>query len=131
MKLSFKCKKGVVNIDGREFTGHTIVINGNKVHVDGAPQDGELIGDVKVLVNGDIESLDLGAGSVDAVNIGSINSDAGNIKCNDVSGNIKTRSGDVVCKNINGNVTTTTGSVDCHTVSGNVETCTGHVIKRY
>ena len=131
MKLSFISNKGVVNIDGREFSGSCIEISGNKVIVDGAPQDGELIGNVSVFVNGDIETLSLGSGIIDAANIGSIDSGSGNINCKDVSGNIETGTGDIVCEAVGGSVTTSTGDVKCHSIAGNVKTSTGDIIKRY
>lgn len=104
-------KNGKVTIDGKSFTGSNISINNNKVIVDGVVQDGELIGDVNVVVHGDVELLENTSGTIKAGNVGQVKTVSGDVDCCDVSGNVQTVSGDVNCGNINGSVKTVSGDV--------------------
>ena len=116
--MKIKMNNGRVDIDGRSFTGNCVQIIGNKVVVDGVTQDGELIGDISVVVHGDAESIVTGSGDVTANNVGRITTASGDVKCNDVSGSITTASGDVECALVHGNVSTMSGDV-----SKNIRTC--------
>ena len=61
-------KNGSVDIDGRSFSGRDISINSNgKVIVDGIEQDGQLVGNVTVTVNGDAESIHNGSAALEPV----------------------------------------------------------------
>lgn len=102
---------GNVTIDGKSFTGGNIQINGNKVIVDGVVQDGELIGDIKVTVHGDVERLQTGSGRVFAQGVGIIQTGSGDVKCGNVSGSVQTGSGDVKCENVSGSIKTGSGDV--------------------
>ena len=102
---------GKVTIYGRTFSGRDVVIQNGKVVVDGKTQDGELVGDVSVVVHGDVEILENAGGSVTAQNIGSINTGSGDVRCGNVSGAIRTGSGDVQCDNVSGSIRTGSGDV--------------------
>ncbi len=111
MKLNFK-SKGSVTIDGRNFVGRSVVINGNKVIVDGVEQGGELIGDISVTITGDVSSFELGAGTVEIHGaVGSVNTMSGDVTCGNVSGSVDTMSGDVMCGDIAGNASTMSGDI--------------------
>lgn len=103
---------GRVVIDGRDFTGNNITIRGNKVVVDGVEQSGELVGDIKIDVHGDVVSLNAGSGDVTiSGSCGPISTMSGDVHCGDVTGNIKTMSGDVTCGAVRGSVGTMSGDI--------------------
>lgn len=110
MKISMK--SGSVVIDGREFTGKSISITGDKVFVDGVQQSGSLVGDVFITVNGDVESIDNTSGTVEIKgSAGNVKTVSGSVKCNDVTGNIQTVSGSVSANKILGQVNTISGNI--------------------
>lgn len=102
---------GRINIDGRSFTGRNISISNGKVTIDGIVQDGELVGDINITVEGDIEKLENATGLVKANNVGSISTLSGDVECGNVSGSVSTMSGDVDCGTIGGNVKTMSGDI--------------------
>lgn len=101
-----------MTIDGKDFVGGSVIINGNKVIVDGVTQDGELVGDIEIHVHGDAASIETTSGSVNAM---------GNV------GPVKTMSGDVTCGNVSGSVSTMSGDVDCGKIEGSVSTMSGNI----
>mgnify|MGYP006218724409 CR=1 FL=1 len=112
MNIRMKSSNGNVVIDGRSFNGKNIVIGNGKVTIDGVEQEGELVGEVNITVNGDVDFIENSSGKVEAVNVGSV----------------KTQSGDVVCGDVNGNVTTMSGKVSCCKIAGSVSTMSGDII---
>jgi hypothetical protein len=113
MNIDMKSITGV-SIDGRNFSGKNISINNGKVTVDGVVQGGELVGNVTVVIHGDVNH---------------ITNTTGNVTANNVH-NIITSLGDVDCKDVMGNITTSLGNVDCLNVGGNIQTTLGDVTKR-
>lgn len=111
--MNFNMKAGGrIVIDGREFTGSSISIVNGKVTVDGVVQDGELVGDVKIDVYGDVVKLDAGSGNVTVSGTcGQVSTMSGNVQCGDVHGNVKTMSGDVTCGAISGGASTMSGDI--------------------
>lgn len=111
--MNFNMKAGGrIVIDGREFTGGSISIVNGKVTVDGVVQDGQLVGDVKIDVHGDVVSMNSESGDVTVTgSCGSVQTMSGDVKCGDVSGNVKTMSGDVICGAIGGGVSTMSGDI--------------------
>ena len=103
---------GRVVIDGKEFSGSNISINGNKVTVDGKVQDGDLIGDINIVVHGDVNIIENRSGNVTAQNVGEINTGSGDVECAAVSGSIRTGSGDVECGAVSGSIRTGSGDVN-------------------
>jgi len=110
MKVDLQCGGRIV-IDGREFKGRSVQINGNKVVVDGVTQDGELVGEIHVEVHGNVEALKMGSGDVKAQGVGSIVTGSGDVSCGNVSGSVSTASGDVVCGKVGGSVSTVSGDI--------------------
>ncbi len=102
---------GRIVIDGKEYNGNNVSIKGNKVIIDGKAQDGELIGDVNIVVHGDVKDLHNTSGTVKANSVGSVDTLSGDVECGDVSGSVKTMSGDVTCGTITGSVKTMSGDV--------------------
>jgi DUF4097 and DUF4098 domain-containing protein YvlB len=101
-----------VNIDGRDLVGRSIVINGDKVTVDGVEQPGSLVGPVSVTVYGNVESLDGAMASVGVSgSCGAVKTMSGDVRCGDVSGDVSTMSGDVTCGRIGGAVKTRSGDI--------------------
>lgn len=109
--MNISMKNGNVVIDGKSFSGHNITINGDKVIVDGVTQDGSLVGNITVTVNGDVEQLSTTSGSVYATTVTNIKTVSGDVTCTDVHGNVQTISGDVDCPKILGSVKTISGDI--------------------
>lgn len=114
IQLLMKAVTKVV-IDGRTFIGRSIVINEDRVIIDGIEQSGSLVGPVNIIVSGHVELIDGTFGSVTVQ--GSCES-------------VKTMSGDVKCGDVYGPVSTLSGDVDCSVILGHVKTMSGDIIRR-
>lgn len=103
-----------VTIDGRTFSGRNVVINKNRVIVDGVEQSGELIGPVSITIDGDVESID---GSFTDVTVtgsaGQVKTMSGDVRCGDISGSVSTMSGDITAKEVRGSASSMSGDVRC------------------
>ena len=114
--MNFKCRNNTdVTINGVSYSGKQVSIDGRgKVIVDGVIQDGDsLVGDVKIEINGDVETMESGAGDVTiSGSCRSVQTMSGDITCGAVSGNVKTMSGYVQCGNVSGSVDTMSGNVN-------------------
>lgn len=104
-----------ITIDGRSFSGRNISISGNRVIVDGVVQDGELVGDVNVVVTGNVEQVENTNGKVEVK--GSV-------------GTVRTTNGEISCGDVKGDVTTSNGTVQCGVVHGSVRTSNGNITHR-
>lgn len=103
---------GRITIDGRDFVGRSVVINGDEVIIDGVKQDGSLIGPVSITVHGDVESIDGPSSDVTVSgSAGQVKTMSGDVRCGDVSGSVSTMSGDVTCGAIGGSVSTMSGDI--------------------
>lgn len=104
---------GTVTINGQSFSGSNISIVNGKVVVDGKTQDMELkgIGPITVQVDGDVNQVKTGSGSVYAKNVHTIQTGSGDVECGSVGGNITTGSGDVACQDVAGSIKTGSGDV--------------------
>lgn len=109
--MQINMKNGRVIIDGREFSGNNVSIINGKVTVDGIKQDSELVGDINIVVHGDVERLENSTGIVKANNVGNIKTQSGDVECGTISGSVRTMSGDVTCGDIKGNVSTMSGDI--------------------
>lgn len=111
--MDLRIKGGRVVIDGREFTGNSITIDGKgSVIVDGVTQSGSLVGPISVEIFGNVELL---------------KNTSGDVKVAGDCGSINTVSGDVDAKAVNGNVTTVSGDVMCSSIAGSVKTVSGDI----
>ena len=111
--MDLRMKGGRIVIDGREFSGNNVTIDGNgNVTVDGVVQSGSLVGPISIEVFGNVESLKNTSGDVKvAGDCGSISTVSGDVGAKAVSGSVTTVSGDVVCSSIAGNVKTVSGDI--------------------
>jgi hypothetical protein len=101
-----------VTIDGIDFVGGNISINGTKVIVDGVEQDGELLGDVQIIVHGDAQSIETTKGNVSVQGKAtSVKTMSGDVTCGDVSGSVGTMSGDVTCGSVGGSIKSMSGDI--------------------
>tara|TARA_R110002020_G_scaffold470437_1_gene696362 strand:+ start:353 stop:700 length:348 start_codon:yes stop_codon:yes gene_type:complete len=104
-----------VTIDGKTFKGNSVCISNGKVTIDGVDQDGELVGDINVTVNGDCESIE---------------NTNGTVTCESAN-RVKTTNGKVFIQgSVSGDVDTTNGDVNCGTVGGSVKTNNGDITHR-
>ncbi len=109
--VNFK-STGRVNIDGRDLVGRSIVINGDKVTVDGVEEPGSLVGPIYITVTGDVAYLDATSGNVEVTGAcDSIATMSGNVHCGNVTGNVDTMSGSVTCGAVGGDISTLSGSI--------------------
>ncbi len=109
--MNISMNNGRVVIDGKEFQGSNVIIQNGKVVVDGKTQDCELVGDVNVVVHGDVQTLENHTGNVTAQNVGEVSTGSGDVRCGSVSGSIRTGSGDIFCGKVSGNIRTGSGDV--------------------
>jgi len=109
--MNINLNNGKVTINGQTYTGNNIQINGDNVLVDGVQQSKSLVGDITVNIEGQVENLELNSGTVNANNVGSIETGSGDVRCGNVLGNVRTGSGDVDAKTIQGNVRTGSGDI--------------------
>lgn len=98
-------------INGSSYMGNSVSIKNGAVYIDGVQQEQQLGHNIIVAVHGDVESLDLGSGSVAAQNVGHITSGSGDVTCETVKGDVRTGSGDVTAVKIEGSVRTGSGDV--------------------
>ena len=66
---------------------------------------------MNIVVEGDVEHLENDCGSVTARMVGSVQTQSGDVNCQDVGGSVQTMSGDVTCGSIGGGVTTMSGDI--------------------
>lgn len=111
--MKLRMNGGSVTIDGRKFTGNNVTIDGNgKVIIDGKVQDGELVGEIHVSVNGDVETVENTNGSVTCNSAGRVQTTNGRVQVKgDVTGDIKTTNGDVTANQVHGKVSTVNGDI--------------------
>jgi hypothetical protein len=102
--MNINLNNGKVTINGETYTGNNIKIDGDKVIIDGVQQSKSLVGDITVNIEDHVENLELNSGTVNANNVGSIETGSGDVRCGNVLGNVRTGSGDVRCGNVLGNV---------------------------
>jgi len=103
--------KGTITINGKTYTGNDVSINNGQVIIDGVVQEEIKEHVIHVVVNGGIDSISMGSGSVTANTVGSVKTGSGDVECDDIRGDVKTGSGSVRCKQISGNVKTGSGNV--------------------
>jgi len=104
-----------VIVDGRDFVGRNVTINGDRVIVDGVTQPGSLVNLVQVVVHGDCEMAEV---------------TRGHITINGNAGRVKTASGDVeITGNVTGNVETMSGDVQAMSIHGSTRTMSGDIIR--
>lgn len=111
--MKIKMKSGSVTIKKTKYVGTNISIINGVVQVDGVVQQQSLIGDIDVVINGEVSWIESGSGSVvvhgNCTNY--IQSGSGDIKCGDVSGNIQTGSGSIKCGSVGGSVKSGSGNI--------------------
>jgi hypothetical protein len=118
----------MVNINGKSFSGRSIVVTNNKVIIDGV----DVTPDSKhidIVVDGNIDKLDIDMCDNLMVkgNVGTLASTSADVECGDVTGSVNTVSGDIECGNVGGNVTTTSGDVKAENITGSVKTLSGDI----
>jgi hypothetical protein len=120
---------GTIRINGVTYSGDNLIVNGNKVVIDGrdvTPEEKE----ITITVNGNLENLNVGyCKEIHVVegNVNTLTTTSGNVYCKDITGNVETTSGDIECSDIHGNVETTSGDVLASLISGTVSTVSGDV----
>ena len=86
---------GNIKINGKSYIGKNVVINGDKIIIDGKEQEEELESIIHVTIEGNVEKIENERGSVYCEDVGSINVGSGDINCDDVGGSVTTMSGDI------------------------------------
>ena len=119
-----------ISINGTTFSGKSINIKNNKILIDGlnVTPDNKIItilvnGNVDILqtdvcetikIAGDVKDLSLSAGNIEVIGDchRDVKTSAGNIKCENVTGNVSTGSGDITCENISGSAKAMCGDIN-------------------
>lgn len=102
-----------ITIDGRTFKGNNVSIIGNKVVIDGVEQSGELVGNIRITVNGNVDNIETTSGDIEVRGaVGEVETTSGDVIVHsNISGSVKTMSGDVTAGSIGGNVKTMSGDI--------------------
>lgn len=110
-----------ITINGKTIhcSGSNIVINNGKVIVDGKVVQGDMNGDIRVEIHGDVESIKCGGSVTVRGNAANIDCGGGCEVCGDVHGNVDAGS-HINCGNVAGNVDAG-NYVNCGNVSGDVD----------
>lgn len=122
----------IININGDNVYGRSVIISGNKIVVDGkdVTPDSKL---VNITITGDIDNLDVDySQKIEVIgNINKLNATSADISVTgNVSNTLRTTSGDIECGNVNGDIVTTSGDVTCGKVSGSVRTTSGDIMNK-
>jgi hypothetical protein len=104
---------GVVNINGRIFSGNNVIVENGKVFIDGESIDSDEK-EIKIEISGNIENL-----TIDYCKGINVTGDVSKLKT--MSGNVS------VTGNVNGDVETMSGNVKCDDIRGNVKTVSGNI----
>ena len=125
---TFNKIEDMVNINGKSYSGRSVIISNGKVVIDGV----DVTPDAKhidIIVEGDIDKLDVDLCDKLMVkgNVNTLTSTSADVECGDVTGSVKTVSGDIECGNVGGDVTTTSGDVKAENITGSVKTLSGDI----
>lgn len=132
--MSMVAKNTSVTINNQTMSFSEMVIKktsdgGTVVMIDGVPAIGDDV-EINIEVNGDVESITLGSGSIRCMNVTSgVKTVSGDVYTENVYGNITTTSGDVKSNDVAGNISTVSGDVQAKNVGGNVSTISGDISK--
>lgn len=106
---------GSVSINGKQFAGRNIIVDGDVVTVDGVVQEGVDAQQLTIEIHGSVERVE---------------TEYGDVTAQEVSGSVKTMSGDVnVTGGVDGNVSTMSGDVRAGHIRGEVSTMSGDIRK--
>ena len=118
-----------ITINGVTYSGNNLVINGNKIMIDGLDFSPEAK-IITINIEGDINMLQADVCQEIHVvkgNVGTLRTTSGDVYCTTVTENVVTTSGDVECDDIHGDVHTTSGDVTVGLISGSVSTVSGDI----
>lgn len=111
---SFFKKTSRVVVNGKSYTGRSVVVRDEKVIIDGVEQTSQSIGHhVTVEIHGDCNTVENAAGNITIHG--------------DVKKNASTDSGDLTCGNVGGSAISMSGDIECGDVRGGVQTMSGDV----
>jgi len=106
---------GSVSINGKQFAGRNIIIDGDVVTVDGVIQEAVDAHQLTIEIHGDVERVE---------------TEYGDVAAQQIRGPVKTMSGDIrVAGSIEGDVSTMSGDVRAGQIRGGVTTMSGDIIK--
>lgn len=94
---------GTVTINGKTYSGNSVVVTNDTVIIDGKVQRGEVSGVVQVVVSGDIGYLKSNASVTVNGNVSGNIDAGGSVQCLNIDGNVDA-GGSVSCKNVGGGV---------------------------
>jgi len=118
-------------INGRKFLGRALRIDNqsNSIFIDGRRIELDQQLKIDIVVQGNLDSLEVGAASTIEVqgSASRVKTGSGNVKCGNVTGDVTSASGRIECAAVEGNVSSASGNISCGTVGGSVKTVTGDV----
>lgn len=109
----FSANGGSVTVNGRRYSGKSITMQDGRLTVDGVVQDESYEGDISVIVEGNVNSIETEGGDITIKgDCGSARTMSGDVNCQTVVGVAKTMSGDIICSgDISGNASTMSGDI--------------------
>lgn len=110
-EAKMKNSSSTIIINGKQYTGGSVVITGSGNIVINGKTVNTVVGDIVMTINGDVDVIETTAGNVKAKNVGSIKSTSGDINCENITGDVKTVSGNVRADSISGGVSTISGAI--------------------
>lgn len=111
-----------VIMNGREYSGRSVVVSKNRIFVDGVETTPDAK-EIKIEVIGDLDNLSVDCCkevTVDGDVVNSLRTTSGDVSVKGKVGSVSTVSGDIKCKDITGDVKTISGDVECNAILGNI-----------
>jgi hypothetical protein len=131
IKSLFRKNSGAssIIINGVSYSGESVTINNDKIIIDGKPVDMPDGKKIEVTVQGDLRSLQLTNGIVNAQGlIGDIGMQNGTVNAAaDIKGGISLGNGKVICNDVYADVNVDMGSIKASTIHGSASTKMGNI----
>lgn len=103
-----------ININGKVYSGGSIVVNNGKITIDGKEIDGLDERVININIEGSVQNLDVDCANSITVNgdVVELTSKNGNVSVSgDVSGNVENKNGNINCGNVGGDVLNKNGNI--------------------
>jgi hypothetical protein len=101
-------------LNGKRFLGRNLRLEHDDViYIDGKRINREKTAKIDIVIQGNLESLEVGSASSIEVqgHVGRVQTGSADVSCGDVHGDITTASGSITCGNVGGKIQTVTGDV--------------------
>lgn len=123
--------KSTIVVNGHTVSGRNVIIVNGKVTVDGKVVDMPDAKEIKIVVEGDLGSLQVDAGDVSVQgNCGEVNMAQGSVTvAGDVKGEVQVDQGRVECNDVYADVSVDMGNINASAIHGNATAKMGNISK--